>query len=413
MGYNALPSLMTGGPDTSGFVQNALAVKGYQDNKAHQQNVLTQDKEKQTRAAYASAFTNALRATDQEQAKSIWAGTLQSHGLPVNPEEMPEFAITPQGSTITFKDGTVIQGRGDAVAALAQAWGQDPSILQNPAVMSRFAELGGSISLPQDPKPATPGAYKTYVTPDNKIVNIPNNQEPPPGSVPYSAGEDLQIFGPDGQPLMRQRRGGRIDGDDQKQIGTIPPGFKAIYDEKGNVTGMEAIPGGPAAIDAAEAAKKEAAGKAVVGTAAQTVYEDVDRSLDLVDQYGSTAAGIGGMTDWLPTAPAHRLKQHIESVKGNIGIDQLLKIKESGAGLGHIPQAQLEMLASLLGRLDTKMQPEDLKYNLMRIQEIYADIVQRTGGDPRAQYRERKERFQMGRNPVEMDDNELLKQLGR
>lgn len=41
-------------------------------------------------------------------------------------------------------------------------------------------------------------ALKTWITPDNKIVNLPGNRQPPEGSVPYQPGISLET-GPDGQ----------------------------------------------------------------------------------------------------------------------------------------------------------------------------------------------------------------------
>jgi hypothetical protein len=141
---------------------------------------------------------------------------------------------------------------------------------------------------------------------------------------------------------------------------------------------------------AAEQAKE--AERDVVGTAAQTVFEDVDRALNVMDEFGHLSTGpAAAVTSWLPTTPADQLQKHIDSIKGNVGIDSLLKIKKSGAGLGHIPQAQLEMLASLLGKLDSNMKYEDLQYNLNRIGNIYKDIVEKTGGDPKGVYNKRRQ----------------------
>lgn len=140
--------------------------------------------------------------------------------------------------------------------------------------------------------------------------------------------------------------------------------------------------------DAAKAREKAE----IQGTAAQTVWEDIELAGEILDEWGHLATGIAGpISSWLPLTPANRLKQRIESIQGNVAVDQLLKIKASGAGLGHIPQAQLEMLASLLGKLNTELSPEDLRYNLRRIQEIYADIVKKNGG----------------RNPLEVYDERL------
>jgi hypothetical protein len=134
----------------------------------------------------------------------------------------------------------------------------------------------------------------------------------------------------------------------------------------------------------------------VVMRGAQNVFEDSSRALDIIRQHGNVAAGPGALLDRIPATPARALRGHIDSLKGNIGIDSLLKIKESGAGLGAIPQAQLEMLASLLGNLDTAQDPADLMFNLERVRETYEDIVRREGGDPQQLYADRVSRFGQG-----------------
>ena len=52
---------------------------------------------------------------------------------------------------------------------------------------------------------------KTWITQDNNIITIPNNEQPPPGSVPYSSGMDVEV-GPEGGISIRtgvSRRGGQ------------------------------------------------------------------------------------------------------------------------------------------------------------------------------------------------------------
>jgi hypothetical protein len=181
---------------------------------------------------------------------------------------------------------------------------------------------------------------------------------------------------------------------DQPQTGTIPPGFQLVRDSQNpNILRMEAIPGGPADLAAQEEAQQRQAKSDVTIRAAQTVFEDTQRALDILEDKGRLAAGIGSVLSVIPESSAKAFKQLTESIKGNIGIDSLLKIKESGSGLGQVPQAQLEMLASLLGKLDTDQRPEDLEFNIKRVQEIYAEIVEKEGGDPVKMAEERKKRI--------------------
>jgi hypothetical protein len=193
------------------------------------------------------------------------------------------------------------------------------------------------------------------------------------------------------------------------QVGSIPPGYALMKNEDGSMV-MQPIPGGPAAKAEAEAQQAKETGSAVTRTAAQTVFEDADRAIKIVQESPRSATGLGAMVlQNIPATSARELRGHIESIKGNIGIDQLLKIKASGAGLGAIPQAQLEMLASLLGNLDGQQNSQVLLTNLQRVQEIYSDIVQKEGGDPRKMWEERQRRLGTTAPPGARPLNEIFR----
>lgn len=130
----------------------------------------------------------------------------------------------------------------------------------------------------------------------------------------------------------------------------------------------------------AEIEKKEVGGESKA-TIAGTVIADAQRAIDMIKNSPKLTTGpIAFATKDIGTGPAYTTKLMIESVKSNIGIDTLLRIKESGAGLGQIPQKQLETLQSVLGGLDQGQDAETLLYNLERVKEIYSDIVQKVGG---------------------------------
>jgi len=128
----------------------------------------------------------------------------------------------------------------------------------------------------------------------------------------------------------------------------------------------------------------------------QVMIRDINTAVDTIDQFGNAAAGWGGLTGAIPGTPAHRLKNDLDSVQGTVAIDQLLQIKKSGAGLGQVPQSQLEMLASLMGSIRQTTDPQKLKSNLRDIESIYSDIVAKEGGDPHKLYKQYLNREQNG-----------------
>ena len=191
----------------------------------------------------------------------------------------------------------------------------------------------------------------------------------------------------------------------ERPLGT---GFQIGRDPSGAMT-ASTIPGSQADIDQQTRQQERVAGMEVAARAAQNVFEDVERALELIDEHGRRAAGTAGaLTSFISEAPAGRISSHIRSIKGNIAIDSLLAIKRSGAGLGAIPQAQLEALAGLLGEINVRMHPDDLKYNLARIQKEYEDIASKLGGDPRTIYADRIAAMETANKPAPKSEIDKL-----
>jgi hypothetical protein len=149
-----------------------------------------------------------------------------------------------------------------------------------------------------------------------------------------------------------------------------PQGAKA---EKGHITVIDPETGAPkmAAVEGSPAWEKAQKMAVTVQTMGGTVVKDARRALDTVEKNGNWAAGWGGLMKGLPATSAKELAGHLDSVKSNIGFDQLMNIKSSGAGLGHVPQTQLQTLQSVLGNLEITQRPEVLKENLRRVESVY------------------------------------------
>lgn len=128
--------------------------------------------------------------------------------------------------------------------------------------------------------------------------------------------------------------------------------------------------------------------------AAQTVTRDIGAIMDLfasLDDFDlapgeeapqSTVDALtrSGLAKIPGTAPAE-VQQLIDSIKSNIGIDTLLRIKRSGAGLGQVPQSQLETLQSVLGNLSLARRPDLLKRDIEDVRSRYSTIISVAGDD--------------------------------
>jgi hypothetical protein len=168
------------------------------------------------------------------------------------------------------------------------------------------------------------------------------------------------------QARLRRAEADALKAENEAQGLGAKQGWETYVDPETGKKRMRIIPGGPAE-RAIRAQNKFTA------TAARTVVEDAKRAEDLI---GFWSTGIpGAMTMFIPTTPARILDEHLGSVKSNVAVDQLLNIKKSGAGLGQVPQSQLEMLSELLGVLKVSLPADVLSYTLKRTRNIYEDIM--------------------------------------
>ena len=169
---------------------------------------------------------------------------------------------------------------------------------------------------------------------------------------------------------------------------TAPDGY--YYDKNSDGTFKTNESGNPYVVAIAGSAedlkrkkedKKEKVGEEGKATIASTVIVDAQRALDLIDLDSSTTGADAFALRLVPGTKAYSLDQMVKSIQANIGIDKLLDIKASGAGLGQVPQSQLEMLASVLGQLNTAQDMETVRYNVERVYTLYSDIVRQAGGE--------------------------------
>lgn len=139
------------------------------------------------------------------------------------------------------------------------------------------------------------------------------------------------------------------------------------------------VPGTQADVEAQEDIRKRAAGAYMKSIQAQTVVEDTTRLRLQIQSgkvpFGKEAALQEKLDPLLQSKNYRNAISLIESVKGNVGIDSLLRIKASGAGLGQVPQTQLDMLSRLLGELDLKQSEEQFTRTWNRMEQIYTEIM--------------------------------------
>jgi hypothetical protein len=176
--------------------------------------------------------------------------------------------------------------------------------------------------------------------------------------------------------FLRDKKGPGIN----VNTGTIPPGYQMIYNAQGQPERMEAIPGGPAAQEAADAARQTAQSQSNQARTTGVLLRDARTVVEGLD--GLPESGTARLVQSkIPDTASYQVQSAIKSLKGTIAIEQLLNIKREGSGLGQVPQSQLDMLSTLMGELDIALPKERMKSLINDIQEIYAEVLSRIPED--------------------------------
>jgi len=179
-----------------------------------------------------------------------------------------------------------------------------------------------------------------------------------------------------GQNQMRKAGRTNVTVESAPQVGTIPQGYQ--LSQQDGAYRMEPIAGGPVANS-----NKARANRAQ--TAGGTVLQDIGRALENVQGSNMASGPVAGQTRFIPGSPADVTNRHVQSALSNIGIDQLQSMRDAsptGGALGQIPVQQQKRLEQMLGSLDVTQPDDIMQDNLMRVQNIYNDIVHGEGQGP-------------------------------
>lgn len=170
------------------------------------------------------------------------------------------------------------------------------------------------------------------------------------------------------------------------EVGTIPQGWELVTDPQTGARSMRPIAGGPAAMEAQQAA--EADENRAKGTAERSglIAEEIDRALSVMDSGVLPDTGWGAMLADMPGTDAKALQALLGTIKANIGFDELNKMRaqsKTGGALGQVTERELAFLQSVAGSLDQSQSSKDLKYNLDRLWNGYMDVIHGEGKGPK------------------------------
>lgn len=108
--------------------------------------------------------------------------------------------------------------------------------------------------------------------------------------------------------------------------------------------------------------------------AAGNVQTSIDRALEMI---GPASTGfVGARLRGVEGSPAYNLAAEIETVKANLGFDRLQQMRDNsptGGALGQVAIQELVALQSTIANLDPNQSAEQIRANLGRVQQHYAN----------------------------------------
>lgn len=113
----------------------------------------------------------------------------------------------------------------------------------------------------------------------------------------------------------------------------------------------------------------------------------IDQALDILNK-NPLAAGYGSYIGKInPYSDAGKLQSLLASIKGNVGLKQLIESKAEGATYGALSEKELQMLQDVMGSLNQNQNPAVLTQVLNNVRNNYQNVRNRAysalqGGEP-------------------------------
>jgi hypothetical protein len=141
-----------------------------------------------------------------------------------------------------------------------------------------------------------------------------------------------------------------------------------------------------AATKRAEDVEKKELRKTQKKEQAELVSGEIDRALNIIQNEMGTTGFIGSALSYIPQTDAHQLSKVLDTVRANIGFDELNKMRASsptGGALGQVSEREIGFLQAVMGNLEQSQTKEELEHNLKRLQNGYLDVIHGPGKGPK------------------------------
>lgn len=191
---------------------------------------------------------------------------------------------------------------------------------------------------------------------------------------------------------LERRRAGAVTvntGNNGIDYGDPPAGMAWVRDQSGNVMSDER--GVPQALpikgtklyneqeQSAAASKNRDQGQRET---ADIQMQEIARARELIEGVPTWTTGfIGSIAKNIAGTGAYNLRTLLDTIKANIGFDQLNQMRQqspTGGALGQVTERELAYLQAVAGSLDMGMDDESLLFNLQRLERRYQEVISGT-----------------------------------
>lgn len=103
----------------------------------------------------------------------------------------------------------------------------------------------------------------------------------------------------------------------------------------------------------------------------------IDQAIDILNK-NPMSAGYGAVIGKVnPYSEAGKLNSLLASIKGNVGLKQLIESKAEGATYGALSEKELQMLQDIMGKIDQFQSPTVLMQVLQNVRDNYSNVRNR------------------------------------
>lgn len=107
-------------------------------------------------------------------------------------------------------------------------------------------------------------------------------------------------------------------------------------------------------------------------------WDNLDIIIDeAIDNVSPFTTGVGAWTKVIPATTSKTLSEQLETIKANVGFNQLSKMRKAsptGGALGQVSEMENKLLQAVQGSMDQSLSAKELAKNLRRIQVLLNNL---------------------------------------